>query len=114
MLKRIVDIILILVVFISSCSTLKLSEIISNDILDNFYNGGSRYAYSDTNIISSVEKAENEITIDDTYFRNINIKEVKNMEQPEVITMITSIIAGLYAVVKTIINLINKIKKKEK
>lgn len=42
-------------------------------------------------------------------------EEVKNMEQPEIITMITSIIAGLYAVVKTIIDLIKKIKnKKEK
>lgn len=110
MFNRTVNMILILLMFIS-CSTLKLSEIIANDILDNFYNGGSRYAYSDTNIISSVEKAEEEITIDDTYFSNINIKEVKNMEQPEIVTMITSIIAGLYAVVKTIINLINKIKK---
>lgn len=41
----------------------------------------------------------------------LNKKEVKKMEQPEVITMITSIIAGLYAVVKTIVNLIKKIKK---
>lgn len=39
-------------------------------------------------------------------------KEVRNMEQPEIITMITSIIAGLYAVVKTIINLIKKFQKK--
>lgn len=38
-------------------------------------------------------------------------KEVRNMEQPEIITMITSIIAGLYAVVKTIIDLIKKFKK---
>ena len=40
-------------------------------------------------------------------------EEVKNMEQPEIITMITSIIAGLYAVVKTIINLIKEIKNKK-
>lgn len=40
-------------------------------------------------------------------------EEVKNMEQPEIITMITSIIAGLYAVVKTIMNLIKKIKNKK-
>lgn len=38
-------------------------------------------------------------------------KEVRNVEQTEIVTMITSIIAGLYAVVKTIINLIKKIKK---
>ena len=108
MFNKTVNMILILLMF-SSCSTFKLSEIIANDILDNFYNGGDRYANSDTNIISSVEKSENEITIDDTYFNNI--KEVKNMEQPEIVTMITSIIAGLYAVVKTIISLIKKIKK---
>lgn len=39
-------------------------------------------------------------------------KEVKNMGESEVITMITSIIAGLYAVVKTIISLIKKFQKK--
>ena len=39
-------------------------------------------------------------------------KEVSNMGESEIATMISSIIAGLYAVVKTIINLINKFKKK--
>lgn len=108
MFNKTVNMILILLMF-SSCSTLKLSEIIANDILDNLYNGGDRYGDSDTTVISSVEKSEKEITIDDTYFNNI--KEVTNMEQPEIVTMITSIIAGLYAVVKTIISLIKKIKK---
>lgn len=42
---------------------------------------------------------------------NFKQKEVKNMGESEIITMITSIIAGLYAVVKTIINLVKKIKK---
>ena len=42
---------------------------------------------------------------------NSNKKEVSNMGESEIITMITSIIAGLYAIVKTIINLIKKIKK---
>ncbi len=95
-------------IILSSCSTLKLSEIISNDILDNINYGGYRYDNSDTNFISDLEKSEEDLTIDDTYF---NFKEVRKMEQPEVITMITSIIAGLYAVVKTIINLIKKMKK---
>lgn len=109
MFNRTVNMILILLMFIG-CSTLKLSEIIVNDILDNFYNGGSRYDNSDTNIISSVEEAENEITIDDTYF---NIKEVRNMENAltEVITALGSAIAGIYCLVKTIINLVKKIKK---
>lgn len=109
MLKRICNIILILMMF-SSCSTLKLSEIIANDILDNIYNGGDRYDYSDTNIISSVENSEDEITIDDTYF---NIKEVRDMENGlnEVITALGSAIAGIYCLVKTIINLIKKVKK---
>ena len=34
------------------------------------------------------------------------------MGEGEIVTMITSIIAGLYAVVKTIINLIKKFQKK--
>lgn len=38
-------------------------------------------------------------------------KEVSNMGESEIVTMISSIIAGLYAVVKTIINLIKKFKK---
>ena len=92
----------------SSCSTLKLAEIISDDILDNINYGGYRYANSDTNIISFMEKSEEDLTISDTYF---NFKEVRKMEQPEIVTMITSIIAGLYAIVKTIINLVKKIKK---
>lgn len=41
-----------------------------------------------------------------------NNEEVKNMGEGEIVTMITSIIAGLYAVVKTIINLIKKFKNK--
>lgn len=41
-----------------------------------------------------------------------NNEEVRNMAEGEIVTMITSIIAGLYAVVKTIINLINKFKNK--
>lgn len=41
-------------------------------------------------------------------------KEVSEMGESEVVTMITSIIAGLYAVVKTIIDLINKFKKNKK
>ena len=101
-------IVLLLIVF-SSCSTLKLSEILANGILDNINNGGYRYDYSSTNFISHVEKTEEDLTISDTYFNNI--KEVRNMEQPEVITMITSIIAGLYAVIRTIIDLIKKFKK---
>lgn len=40
-------------------------------------------------------------------------EEVSKMGESEIVTMITSIIAGLYAVAKTIINLINKFKKKE-
>jgi hypothetical protein len=55
-----------------------------------------------------MEKSEEDLTISDIYFNN---EEVKKMEQSEVITMITSIIASLYAVVKTIINLIKKFKK---
>lgn len=113
MLKRIVNITLILIMFIS-CSTLKLSEIIANDILDNFSNGGDRYANSHFDIVSNMEKSQEDLTLSDTYFNNINMKEVIRMEQPEVVTMITSIIAGLYAVVKTIINLVNKIKNKNK
>lgn len=111
MLERVANIILILIIF-SSCSTLKLAEIISNDILDNINNGGDRYDYSYTNIISSVEESEDEITIDDAYF-NINTKEVRNMENGlnEVITALGSAIAGIYCLVKTIINLIKKIKK---
>lgn len=97
-------------IMLSSCSTLKLAEIIANDILDNINNGGDRYDNSYTNIISHMEKSKEDLTISDTYF-NLDFEEVKKMEQPEVITMITSIIAGLYAVVKTIINLIKKIKK---
>lgn len=45
--------------------------------------------------------------------QKINNEEVRNMGEGEVVTMITSIIAGLYAVVKTIINLIKKIKNKK-
>lgn len=41
-------------------------------------------------------------------------EEVREMGENELITMVTSIIAGLYAVVKTIINLINKFKKNKK
>ena len=44
--------------------------------------------------------------------QKINNQEVRNMGEGEIVTMITSIIAGLYAVVKTIINLIKKIKNK--
>lgn len=44
--------------------------------------------------------------------QKINNQEVRNMGESELVTMITSIIAGLYAVVKTIINLINKFKNK--
>ena len=40
------------------------------------------------------------------HFYNFDVK-------PEIITMITSIIAGLYAVVKTIMDLIKKIKNKK-
>ena len=100
--------------FISSCSTLKLAEIISNDILDNINYGGSRYDNSYNSIISSIqeeEKTESEVTIDDTYFKNV--KEVRDMENGlnEVITALGSAIAGIYCLVKTIINLIKKIKK---
>lgn len=38
-------------------------------------------------------------------------KEVIHMGEGEIVTMITSIIAGLYAIIKTIINLIKKFKK---
>lgn len=89
-----------------SCKTLTLSEMIANDILDNLNNGGSRYDNSFINTVSTLEESEQDLTISENYF-----KEVIKMEQPEVITMITSIIAGLYAVVKTCINLFRKIKK---
>lgn len=46
--------------------------------------------------------------------QKINNEEVRNMGESEIITMISSIIAGLYAVVKTIINLIKKFKKEKK
>ena len=46
--------------------------------------------------------------------QKINKEEVRNMGEGEIVTMITSIIAGLYAVVKTIINLIKKFKKETK
>lgn len=111
MLKRIFYIILILII-LSSCSTLKLSEMIANGILDNLNYGGYRYDNSYTNTLSHMAKTntKEELTISDTYF---SIKEVRNMENGlnEVITALGSAIAGIYCLVKTIINLIKKIKK---
>lgn len=111
MLKRIVYIMLVLIVFISSCSTFKLAEIVSHGILDNINYGGYRYDNSSNSIISHMAKTEEEdLTISDSYF---NVKEVRNMENGlnEVITALGSAIAGVYCLVKTIINLIKKIKK---
>lgn len=108
-------IILIMLALLSCNSMLqnKGKVVYENHYYHNFSHGGVRYVNSDTNFISSMEVACEVEKIElETHNKLLkNYEEVKKMEQPEIVTMITSIIAGLYAVVKTIINLIKKIKK---
>lgn len=97
-------------IILNSCSTLKLSEIIANDILDNFNNGGYRYDNSYNNIISDMEESEKDLTISDNYFNNF--EEVNKMEDMNIlVSAIGSAITAIYVLVKTIFNLVKKFKK---
>ena len=85
-----------------------------NNYYNNFNNGGMRHDNSITNFNQTLEEEKINVYFERLYRANSDVSTLQGkeekMEQPEVVTMITSVIAGLYAVVKTIINLIKKFK----
>lgn len=102
-------ILLIIYILISCNSTSNYNLDVSGVKLDAFGKRGNYIDSIDNRINDRIDyyMQENEIK------EEINNGEVINMESDiqSLITAITSAIAGVYCLVKTIINLLNKIKK---